>query len=203
MNGFNNLVLPFRLNFREVVENKEAVLNGLSAIQRFFDGNIWLPLGANVETLFVRGVLGATDDLCDWFEVPASWPSFEPEKAEEKEHLWYFFLEVSDFSFFFYNFHHFLVFVVVFIRLKKPQEGFRRYREIFSVMHSRILWWLESWQDVFHPSPGVFHFPLVRQQDAPFFELFFAPPPRRGWHEEFEFSEDSDELSEFEDFDYV
>jgi hypothetical protein len=62
---------------------------------------------------------------------------------------------------------------------------------------------LESWQDVFHPSPGVFRFPLVRQEDAPLVELFFAPPLRRGWHEEFEFSEDSDELSEFEDFDYV
>ena len=82
-------MLTFRLNFREVVENKEAVLNGLSAIQRFFDGNIWLPLGANVETLFVRGVVGATEGLCDWFEVPASWPPFEPEKWEEKEHLWY------------------------------------------------------------------------------------------------------------------
>ena len=89
MNGYNDLVLPFRLNFREVVENKEAVLNGLSAIQRFFDGNIWLPLGANVEILFVRGVVGATEGLCDWFEVPASWPPFEPEKWEEKEHLWY------------------------------------------------------------------------------------------------------------------
>ena len=89
MNGYNDLVLPFRLNFREVVENKEAVLNGLSAIQRFFDGNIWLPLGANVKTLFVRGVVGATEGLCDWFEVPASWPPFEPEKWEEKEHLWY------------------------------------------------------------------------------------------------------------------
>ena len=83
MNGYNNLVLTFRLNL------KEAVLNGLSAIQRFFDGNIWLPLGSNVESLFVRGVFGATEDLCDWFEVPASWPPFEPEKWEEKEHLWY------------------------------------------------------------------------------------------------------------------
>ena len=89
MNGYNDLVLPFRLNFREVVENKEAVLNGLSAIQRFFDGNIWLPLGVNVKTLFVRGVVGATEGLCDWFEVPASWPPFEPEKWEEKEHLLY------------------------------------------------------------------------------------------------------------------
>jgi hypothetical protein len=44
---------------------------------------------------------------------------------------------------------------------------------------------------------------LVRQEDAPFFELFFAPPLRRGWHEEFEFSDDSDELSDFEGFDYV
>ena len=87
--------------------------------------------------------------------------------------------------------------------MKRPQEGFRRYREIFYVVHSRILWWLESWQDVFHPSPGVFRFPLVRQEDAPFFELFFAPPLRRGWHEEFGFSDDCDELSEFEDFDYV
>ena len=91
MNGYNDLVLPFRLNFREVVENKEAVLNGLSAIQRFYDGNIWLPLGVNVKTLFVRGVVGATEGLCDWFEVPASWPPFEPEKWEEKEHLWYVF----------------------------------------------------------------------------------------------------------------
>ena len=87
--------------------------------------------------------------------------------------------------------------------MKRTQEGFRRYREIFSVVHSRILWWLESWQNVFHSSPGVFRFPLVRQEDAPFVELFFSPPLRRGWHEEFEFSEDSDELSEFEDFDYV
>ena len=84
MNGYNKLMSPFRLNFREVVENKEAVLNGLSAIQRFFDGNIWLLLGANVETLFVRGVVGATDNLCDWFEMPASGPVFEPEKAEKK-----------------------------------------------------------------------------------------------------------------------
>ncbi len=89
MNGYNNLMLPFRLNFCEVVENKEAVLNGLSAIQRFFDGNIWLPLGVNVETLFVRGVFGAIEGLCDWSEVPTSWPPFEPEKWEEKEHLWY------------------------------------------------------------------------------------------------------------------
>jgi hypothetical protein len=93
MNGYNNLVLPFGLNFREVAENKEVVLNGLSVIQRFFHGNIWLPLDADVETLFVRGVLGATDNLCDWFEVLSFWPVFEPEKDEEKEHLWCVFFQ--------------------------------------------------------------------------------------------------------------
>ena len=110
-----------------------------------------------------------------------------------------------------FRFLLFLIFVITifffifFLSLdKRPQEGFRRYREFFSVVHSRILWWLESWQDVFHPSPRIFRFPLVRQEDAPFHELFFvAPPVRRGWHEEFEFSDDSDELSDFEDFDYV
>ena len=91
MNGHHFLELPFRVTFQEVIANKEAVLNGLSAIQRFFDGNIWSPLGANIETLFISGVVGATDDLCDWFEMPASWPVFEPEKAEEKEHPWYVF----------------------------------------------------------------------------------------------------------------
>jgi hypothetical protein len=88
MNGYNNLVLPFGLNFREIAENKEVVLNGLSAIQRFFHGNIWLPLGADVEILFVRGVVGVTEDLCDWFEVAANWPDFEPEVPEEID-LWY------------------------------------------------------------------------------------------------------------------
>ena len=96
-----------------------------------------------------------------------------------------------------------MLFSLFFLFLKRPQEGFRHYREIFSVVHSRILCWLESWQDVFHLSPGVSRFPLVRQEDAPFVELCFAPPLCRGWHEEFEFSDDSDELSEFEDFDYV
>ena len=97
MNGYKNLVLPFRL----FAENKEAVLNGLSAIQCYFHGNIWLPLGADVETLFVRGVIGATDNLCDWFEMPAFWPVFEPEKEKEKEHLWYvfFFLKLQKFFF--------------------------------------------------------------------------------------------------------
>ena len=86
----------------------------------------------------------------------------------------------------------------------RPQEGYRRYRRMFSVMHSRILWWMESRQDVFHPSPGVFRFPLVRQEDAPFFEIFFVRPAPRGWYQEFEFSDsDSDDFSDLEDFDIV
>ncbi len=57
MNGHQNLVLPFRVNLSEVESNKEAVLNGMFAIQHFFD------------FLFLRGVVGATDGLCDWFPV--------------------------------------------------------------------------------------------------------------------------------------
>jgi hypothetical protein len=60
----------------------------------------------------------------------------------------------------------------------RPQEGFRNYRVTFSVMHSRILWWLESGEDVFYPSLGVFHFPLVREENAPFYELFFYTTTR-------------------------
>jgi hypothetical protein len=36
MNGQQNLVLPFNVNPVEVGQNQEAVLNVLSAIQRFF-----------------------------------------------------------------------------------------------------------------------------------------------------------------------
>ena len=83
MNGHQNLVLPVRVNFSEVESNKEAVLNGMLAIQRFLDGNIWSPLGAQIDFLFLRGVVGATDGLCDWFASPASWFVFEPERPEE------------------------------------------------------------------------------------------------------------------------
>ena len=85
--------------------------------------------------------------------------------------------------------------------LIRPQEGFRNYRVTFSVMHSRILWWFESSEDVFYPSPGVFHFPLVREEDAPFYELFFIPPPRRLLHDDDESDDDySDDLG---DYDFV
>ena len=63
----------------------------------------------------------------------------------------------------------------------RAQEGFRGYRGIFSVMESRILWWLESDEDVFYPSPGVVNFPLVREEDAPHDVLFLIPRLRRVW----------------------
>ena len=61
---------PFTVNPVEVAENQEAVMNGLSAttiyaIQRFFGQNIQSPLGANIYSLFVSGVLGATGHLSD------------------------------------------------------------------------------------------------------------------------------------------
>ena len=104
------------------------------------------------------------------------------------------------------RFFFYIVFVLIFFffYFKRPQEGYRRYRRIFSVMHSRILWWMESQQDVFHPSPGVSRFPLVRQEDAPFFEILFVRPAQRGWYQEFEFSDsDSDDFLDLEDFDIV
>ena len=68
-------------------------------------------------------------------------------------------------------------------------------------MHSRILWWLESGEDVFYPSPGVFHFPLVREEDAPFYELFFIPTPRRL----LPVNDDSDDdySDDLDDYDFV
>ena len=63
---------------------------------------------------------------------------------------------------------------------------------------------MESQQDVFHPSPGVSRFPLVRQEDAPFFEILFVRPVQREWYQEFEFSDsDSDDFLDLEDFDIV
>jgi hypothetical protein len=91
MNGYHNLVLPFSVTFSEVVENKEAVLNGLSAIQRFFDGNIWSPLSANIETLFISGVVGATDDLCDCLRCPPPGLLLNPRNGKKKSTFGMFF----------------------------------------------------------------------------------------------------------------
>jgi hypothetical protein len=112
MNGHHFLELPFRVTFQEVIANKEAVLNGLSAIQHFFQHNIWLPLGDEIEYLFTRGVLGATEGLCDWWYVASDWPEFEPEVPEEID-LWY----MSFFFFFFFLIGFFFFFQLLFLFL--------------------------------------------------------------------------------------
>ncbi|KAK4013387.1 hypothetical protein OUZ56_025917 [Daphnia magna] len=32
-------------------------------------------------------------------------------------------------------------------------SGYAKYRELFSLTHSRLIWWLESDEDIFHPTP--------------------------------------------------
>jgi hypothetical protein len=67
----------------------------------------------------------------------------------------------------------------------RPQQGFRDFRGTFSVMEARILYWMVSGEDVFYPSSGVCHFPLVRQEDAPFEVRFLIPPrPVHVWEDE-------------------
>ena len=61
---------------------------------------------------------------------------------------------------------------------------------------------MESRQDVFHPAHGVFRFPLVRQEDAPFFEVFFVRPAPRGWYQEFEFIDSDSENSRITNFQF-
>jgi hypothetical protein len=82
-----NLVLPFLADFVEITRNREAVINGLLAIQRFFEGNIWSPLGANIYSVFHSGVVGATGHLSD-AQVLNIFPAFEPERWQEKAFLW-------------------------------------------------------------------------------------------------------------------
>ena len=82
-----NLVLPFNVNPVEVSRNREAVANGLLAIQRYFNGNIWSVLGTNIYSVFVSGVVGVTGHLTD-AQFLNTFPAFEPERWEEKEYLW-------------------------------------------------------------------------------------------------------------------
>ena len=77
----------------------------------------------------------------------------------------------------------------------RPQQGFHDFRGTFSVMEARILFWMVSGEDVFYPSSGVCHLPLVRQEDAPFAVRFLIPPrPLRVWEDEVE----EDWLSDFD-----
>ena len=66
----------------------------------------------------------------------------------------------------------------------RPQQGVRDFRATYFVMESRVLWWMMFGEDVFYPSPGVFHFPLVRAEDAPHNVLFFIQRPIRVWEDE-------------------
>ena len=87
MAGQQIFVLPFNVNPVEVSRNREAVANGLLAIQRYFNGNIWSVLGTNIYSVFVSGVVGVTGHLTD-AQVLNTFPAFEPERWEEKEYLW-------------------------------------------------------------------------------------------------------------------
>jgi hypothetical protein len=87
MAGQQNLVLPFIVNLVEVTRNREVVLSGLLAIQRFFRANIWSPLGADINFLFVSGVTGATFHLLD-AQVVNNFPLFAPQRWEERDFLW-------------------------------------------------------------------------------------------------------------------
>ena len=81
----------------------------------------------------------------------------------------------------------------------RPLEGFCNYRRNVSVMQSRILWWVEYGDDVFYPSPGIFHFPLVREKDAPYYKLFFIPSALRFLRDEESDDGYSDDL-DYNDF---
>ena len=80
-------MLPFIVNPVEVSRNREAVANGLLAIQRYFNGNFWSVLETNIYSVFVSGVLGVTGHLTD-AQVLNIFPGFEPKRWEEKEYLW-------------------------------------------------------------------------------------------------------------------
>jgi hypothetical protein len=80
-------VLPFSVNLVEVTRNREVVLNGLLAIQWFFRANIWSPLGANIYSLLVSGVTGATFHLFD-AQVVNNFFVFASERWEERDFLW-------------------------------------------------------------------------------------------------------------------
>jgi hypothetical protein len=54
----------------------------------FFLENIWSPLGANIYSLFVSGVVGATGHLSDAQALDVSLFAFEPERWKEKEYIW-------------------------------------------------------------------------------------------------------------------
>ena len=87
-------------------------------------------------------------------------------------------------------------FAQVIVFTKTQIHFLRDFHGTFSVMEAMILYWMVSGEDVFYPSSGVCHFPLVRQKDAPFVVRFLiAPRPLRVWEDEVF---DEDWLSDFD-----
>ena len=68
----------------------------------------------------------------------------------------------------------------------RPQEGLRNYRGTFSVMESRIIWWMEFGvvKMFFIRFRAFFYFSLVREEDAPHNSLLYIPQPRRVWNDD-------------------
>jgi hypothetical protein len=75
MAGCQNSFL-FVLNFTVVSQNKDAVGKGIKAIQKFFRGNIWKPLEADIYSLFVFGAMGFGN--LSVVQTENSFPSFQP-----------------------------------------------------------------------------------------------------------------------------
>ncbi len=65
----------------------------------FFGGNIWSPLVAKIYSIFVSGVMGTTDLLCDSAALDVSLFALEPDRCEEEDYVWYF-------CFVFYSFYY-------------------------------------------------------------------------------------------------
>ncbi|KAK4017547.1 hypothetical protein OUZ56_032959 [Daphnia magna] len=36
---------------------------------------------------------------------------------------------------------------------RNKYSGYAKYRELFSLTHARLLWWFESDEDIYHPTP--------------------------------------------------
>jgi hypothetical protein len=87
MAGQDNFVRAFFLNPAVIVQDHEAISNGLTAIKSFLKNSIWSPLGAECYSLFVLGFLGLSESQSEG-DVLNIFPVFEPERWEEETYLW-------------------------------------------------------------------------------------------------------------------
>ena len=86
MDGQDNFVRALFLNPAVIVQDHEAISNGLTAIKSFLKNNIWSPLGAECYSLFVWGFLGLSESQSEG-DVLNIFPVFEPERWEEETYL--------------------------------------------------------------------------------------------------------------------